>query len=159
MENEKYSKLNILDKLYIILIDAFRYKSESDAQRTAKALLSFLLGIYFINILLFISTILAYDLAISQFLHWSILIISVIVVFIYYPSDEKKKLIALKLSLNDKAQQKKNYIKAIVIYLLSFCLFLINAIVKNVLLKQINSIKKFFIPLSLIFPYKIFKLF
>ena len=135
MENEKYYKLNILDTLYIILIDAFRYKSESDAQRTAKALLSVLLVIYLINILLFISTILTYDLAISQFLYWLILIISLIVVFIFYPDDEKKKLVALKLSLNDKAQQKKNYIKAIVIYLLSFCLFLINAIVKNVLLK------------------------
>jgi hypothetical protein len=135
MENEKHYKLNILDKLYIILIDAFRYKSESDAQRTAKALLSVLLVIYLINILLFISTILTFDLAISQFLYWLILIISLIVVFIFYPDDEKKKLIALKLSLNDKAQQKKNYIKAIVIYLLSFCLFLINAIVKNVLLK------------------------
>ena len=135
MENEKHYKLNILDKLYITLIDAFRYKSESDAQRTAKALLSVLLVIYLINILLFISTILTYDLAISQFLYWLILIISLIVVFIFYPDDEKKKLITLKLSLNDKAQQKKNYIKAIVIYLLSFCLFLINAIVKNVLLK------------------------
>ena len=135
MENEKYYKLNIFDKLYIILIDAFRYKSESDAQRTAKALLSVLLVIYLINILLFISTILTYNLAISKFLYWSILIVSLIVVFIFYPSDEKKKLIVLKLSLNDKTQQKRNYIKAIVIYLLSFCLFLINAIVKNVLLK------------------------
>lgn len=135
MENEKCSKLNIIDKLYIILIDAFWYKSENDASGNARILLSVLVIINLINIFLLINTLFDLEVMVNKYISLFLIIVAYLVFSIYFAKAEKKILLERKLRIEDKLLQKRNYVKSIIIFLLSFGFLALNALLKNIWIK------------------------
>ena len=135
MENENQFKMNLFDNLYLILIDAFRYKSENDASGNARIVLSVIVVTNLINIFLLINTLFDLEIVVNKYISLFLIIVAFMMFSIYFAKAEKKILLERKIRIEDKLLQKRNYVKSIIIFLLSFGLLALNAILKNVWLK------------------------
>jgi amino acid permease len=135
MENENQFKMNLFDNLYLILIDAFRYKSENDASGNARVLLSVLVIINLINIFLLINTLFDLEVVVNKYISLFLIIVAFMMFSIYFAKAEKKILLERKLRIEDKLLQKRNYVKSIIIFLLSFGFLALNAVLKNIWMK------------------------
>ncbi|MFZ1280080.1 MAG: hypothetical protein WAR59_04540 [Ignavibacteriaceae bacterium] len=135
MENENQFKMNLFDNLYLILIDAFRYKSENDASGNARVLLSVLVIINLINIFFLINTLFDLEVVVNKYISLFLIIVAFMMFSIYFAKAEKKILLERKLRIEDKLLQKGNYVKSIIIFLLSFGFLALNAVLKNIWMK------------------------
>ena len=135
MENENQFKMNLFDNLYLILIDAFRYKSENDSSGNARIVLSVIVVTNLINIFLLINTLFDLEIVVNKYISLFLIIVAFMMFSIYFAKAEKKILLERKIRIEDKLLQKRNYVKSIIIFLLSFGLLALNAILKNVWLK------------------------
>lgn len=123
--------MNLFDKLYVMLLEAFLFMSEREPELLAKGIFSLLIWINILNLTILFHLLFGWQYLFNKNLFLILFLLVFAAIYFQYSKTNIKKKIKEYIEQRDSNVRKRSWVKSILLYLGSFGLGAILVVIKN----------------------------